>query len=216
MSISSIANSILYNSELLSTTSNTDEESPLEKLIAERNGTSSSTTDETVLSPGRKLLRASSSASEALATLKANGLAVTQENVEQEIEQKETEFQLLVKTSLKALGVDEDIEFKIALDENGKIVVNSSHEDKSKVQNFFDNTPALADEFKSIESLKNLQKNMQDSRGVDATSIRRSIQLENMDAYFQGLEEGQSSSSPLILAYSKNSIMAMAGINLSV
>lgn len=216
MSISSIANSILYNSELLSTTSNTGEESPLEKLIAEKNGTGSSTTDETALSPGRKLLRAASGASEALAGLKEKGLAVTLDNVEQEIQRKETEFQLLVETSLKALGVDEDIEFKIALDENGKIVVNSSHEDKNKVQNFFDNTPALADEFKNIESLKNLQKNMQNSQGADMANIRRSIQLENMDAYFQGLQESQGSSNPLILAYSKNSILAMSGIDLSV
>ena len=62
----------------------------------------------------------------------------------------------------------------------------------------------------------NLQKNMQNSQGADMANIRRSIQLENMDAYFQGLQENQGSSSPLILAYSKNSILAMSGIDLSV
>lgn len=212
MSINSV-DSILYNSELLNGTNKKEDESLLEQLAKQK---SEQTTEEAILSPGRKLLQSATSASEALAEMKKNGIPVNQQNVAQEIERKETEFQLLVATSLKALGVDEDIEFKIALDENGKIIVNSSHEDKDKVQNFFDNNPELADAFKGIESLKNLQKNMENSRSMDTTSIRKSVQLENMNAYFQGIEQGQDAFGPLILAYSKTSIMAMAGVNLSV
>lgn len=215
MSVSSVTGSLLYNSELLNGTSKQEEDNLLDKLTKEKSEQNKAA-EEVGASPGRKLLRAASGASDALADLKAKGVPVTLKNVNQEIQKKESEFQLLVAASLKALGVDEDIEFKIALDENGKIIVNSSHEDKDKVQNFFDNTPELGDEFKKIESLRNLRKNMETSRSMDVTSIRKSVQLENIGAYFQGMEQGGDSFSPLILAYSKSSIMAMAGVNLSV
>jgi len=212
MSINSIG-STLYNSELLNGTNKKEDESLLDQLANQKSGQA---TDESALSPGRRLLQSASGASEALAEMKKNGVPVNLQNVDQEIQKKEAEFQLLVATSLKALGIDEDIEFKIALDENGNIIVNSSHEEKDKVQNFFDNNPELTDVFKGIESLKNLQKNMQNSRSTDTASIKRSVQMENMNAYFQGIEQGQDAYGPLILAYSKTSILAMAGINMNV
>lgn len=213
MSVNSITNDILYNSALLNGTKN-NEESLLEELASQKEKTEE--TKEAMLSPGRKLTRATSNASEALAELEAKGITVNRKNIASEIEQREAEFKLAVAASLKALGVDENIEFKLSLNEKGDIIVNTSNADKNKVQQFFDNNPAFSEEFKKIESLKNLHKNMESSQGMSQTGIRRSIQLENADVYLQGLSNGNDSYSPLILAYSKNSMVALAGVNINV
>ncbi len=209
MSISSIVGNKGY-SALLDNSNN--EQNLLDKL-AEEKAKSKTGSNESIVSPGRKQLRAYTSTGDALASLKENGIPITRESVATEIERRELQFQLLVSSSLKALGIDEDIEFKITLDDNGKIIVNSSHEDKDKVQNFFDSTPELAEKFKNLESLKNLSKSMERTP-VSMTSLRKSIQLENMDSFFRGME--QASYSSLILSYSKSSILSLAGIDMSV
>ena len=212
MSIDSIVNNSWYTSPLLDNNKE-EEESLLEQLAGERSKKNTETAE--ALSPGRKLLQAASEASDAISSMRQNGTPITKEGVDSEIQRKEMEFQMIVSASLRALGVDEDIEFKIALDENGNLVAEGDHPDIDKVQKFFDENPELAEEFKSIESLKNFRKNM-DTAPMSSTSLRRSLQLENMNAYFQGMEEGQNSYSPLIMSYANNSLLALSGINLSV
>lgn len=212
-SINNAINNALYNSPLLSNT-NKNEESLVEQMKNQKN--KSEEIKEAMLSPGRRMSRAASNASEAIAELQAKGISINKESIAAEVKQRESDFQVLVSGYLKALGVDEEIEFKVALDGNGKIIVNTSHGDKDKVQQFFDNNPELSDEFKNIESLKNLQKSMETNQSMNQADIRRNIQLENLDAFFQGMDSGNDTGTPLIMAYGKNSILALAGVNLNV
>ena len=215
MSISSVTGNNWYiSSALAGSDGSENEKSPLEIMVEEKKD-SQSGSGQQAISPDRKQLQAYTNAGNALSRLRESGTAITRESVAAELQRKELEFQLVVSSSLKSLGIDENIEFKIAMDSSGNIIVNSSHPDKDRVQEFFDSTPSLADEFKNIESLRNLSKSMSGSP-LSMVNLRRSIQLENLSSYFEGMEQAAQSYSPLILAYSKSSIRSLTGINISV
>lgn len=212
MSIDSIVNNARYNSALLG--SNTTEES--DKIAEElRKEKGKETVKEKDVSPGRKVLKAFNKAEAAINYCRNKGLPINSSSIEEESLKMEATFQLKVKASLKLLGVDENIEFKLALDASGKIVVNTDHPDKDKVQNFFDNTPGLADEFKNIQDLKNLKNVMQESKGMTGSQIRSSIQADHLHTFLNGMDKNESYS-PLILSYGKSKLTSLAGINLSV
>ena len=216
MSISSVVNQYTYQSSLLNETNSENEtDSLIARLKKEKEGEAEETQQQS-LSPGRKLLQAATNATRALEALKEKGIPVKSGDIAEEAARMEEEFQLKIKLALKTMGVDEDIEFVLGLDEAGKIVVNADHEDKDLVQAFFNANPELSEELSDIEALKNLHKTMtNNSKGMSSVDIRKSIQLENLDAFYSGFESDDGYSS-LLMAYTKNSISALAGLNLKV
>ena len=216
MSITSInGNGYWYTpAALLDKDSNGSEQSRVDSLLGGKSEEQDSPVKQAI-SPGRRQVQAYANAGSALAALRENGTAITRESVAAELERRELEFELLVSSSLKAMGIDEKIEFKLGLDSSGKLIVNSAHPDRERVQAFFDNTPALADKVKDIESLRNLSRSMESSP-VSMISLRRSLQLENLNAFFEGLEKTEQSYGSLILSYSNSSLTALTGLNINV
>ena len=201
---------------------NMERELRLAKEAQEKNSAKNTAkTGSKPLSPGRRLLSASASAKEALEQMRARGVAINKENIASELQTLEEGFQAKVKLGLKAIGVDEKADFKVGLDESGKIIVNSEHADKDKIQKYFDDNPDLADLFKNIEALKNLKQVMvENASKANPIEIRKSIQMESIDALLSGFDGkgGNSSSlfSPLILSYGNNSLSSFKGLNLKV
>lgn len=225
MSISSIQNPYYTPSALLNNSEKNDENSEVSRLAQEaQEKKGAKNTDKTgskPLSPGRRLLSASASAKEALEQMRARGVVINKENVAKELQTMEEGFQAMVKLGLKDIGVDEKADFKVGLGESGKIIVNSEHADKEKIQKYFDDNPELADLFKNIEALKNLKQVMvENASKANPIEIRKSIQMESIDALFSAFDNnaGNSSSlfSPLILSYGNNSLSSFSGLNLKV
>lgn len=225
MSISSIQNPYYTPSPLLDNSEKSDENNEASRLAKEaqekNSAKNTAKTGSKPLSPGRRLLSASASAKEALEQMRARGVAINKENIASELQTLEEGFQAKVKLGLKAIGVDEKADFKVGLDESGKIIVNSEHADKDKIQKYFDDNPDLADLFKNIEALKNLKQVMvENASKANPIEIRKSIQMESIDALLNGFDGkgGNSSSlfSPLILSYGNNSLSSFKGLNLKV
>ena len=215
-SITSLVNQYSLQNSLLNESSNEDSNESLSAKLRKDIEAKAEQSKQQAISPGRKLLQAATEASRALEGLREKGIPIKSGDIAEEASRMESDYQLKIKVALKALGVDEDIEFKLGLDKSGKVVVNAEHADKDTVQAFFDANPELSEELKDIEALKNLQKTMtNNSKGMSAVDIKRSIQLENMNAFYSGLN-GDDSYSSLIMSYTKNSISALAGINVKV
>lgn len=225
MSISSIQNPYYTPSALLDNSEKSDEYNETSRLIKETQeknaAKDTSKTGSKPLSPGRRLLSASANAKEAIEQMRSRGVAINKENIAKELQTMEEGFQAMVKLGLKALGVDEKADFKVGVDESGKIIVNSEHADKDKIQKYFDDNPELADLFKNIEGLKNLKQVMvENSSKANPIEIRKSIQMESIDALFSAFDNNSNSSSslfsPLILSYGNNSLSSFSGLNLKV
>lgn len=215
-SITSIVNQYSLQNSLVNESSSEETNESLSAKLRKDIEDKAEKTKQQAISPGRKLLQAATEASRALEALREKGIPIKAADISEEASRMEEEFQLKIKVALKALGVDENIEFKLGLNKSGKIVVNADHADKDAVQAFFDANPKLSEELKDIESLKNLQKTMSNnSKGMSTVDIRRSIQLENMNAFYSGLNNDDSYSS-LIMSYTKSSISALSGINVKV
>lgn len=215
-SINSIVNQYSLQNSLVNESSSEESNESLSARLKKEKEDKTAQVKQQALSPGKKLLQAATEASRALEGLKEKGIPIKSADIAKEASRMEEEYQLKIKVALKTLGVDEDIEFKLGLGKSGKIVVNAEHEDKDLVQSFFDANPELSEELKDIEALKNLQKTMTgNSKEMSTVDIRRSIQLENMHAFYSGLG-GDDSYSSLIMSYTKSSISALAGVNIKV
>ncbi len=110
-----------------------------------------------------------------------------------------------IKTNLKNIGIDPDIDFRLTV-EDGKIVVNSDHPDAAKVQILLDKNPELTKDYLQVDALAGLdgaRKAMQ----IDPTALRKRIEMESMATWWANT--GTSS----IGAFSGGSLSSYAGIN---
>ncbi len=176
---------------------------------------------EAYVSPGKALLNTNSRALDIIKQMKADGITVNSNSISEKLSELEQEFAEQVKRELKERGVAEDVDFRVSLDENGKVKVYSSHKDAKAVQKYFDDNPELAENVADIEamsSLKNsLGKNKEAAAALTPGALRKNLQMESMDIFFAGLngETGEGFDdlfTPQILSYAESKLTTFSGV----
>jgi len=116
-----------------------------------------------------------------------------------------------INSGLNSLGVDADVKFTLQVNTDGSATVVSDSADKAKIQQFFDDNPALVKQYQQIEALSGLddaRKAMQ----IAPSEMRKRIEVESMAAWWSG----SNSSSSYFGSYSDGNMSVLAGLNLSV
>ena len=118
----------------------------------------------------------------------------------------EEEFQAQVKADLTKLGVDEDVVFKLYMDDKGAVKVECADaEQKKKIEQYLKDNTKIADKFKEIQTLADIE-NTRTNPTYSPQAVRSRIQTEAMTTWFTNL--GQSSSSTADYFSSKSALNA--------
>ena len=168
---------------------------------------------EAYVSPGKALLNTNSRALNIIKQMKADGATINSSSISEKLSELEQEFAEQVKRELKERGVAEDVDFRVALDEDGKVKVYSSHKDAKAVQKYFDDNPELAEKVADIEALSSLTGSLSanEKANVDISGLRKNLQMESLEHFFAGLEgsgtgEGSDWFTPQILSYANTQL----------
>lgn len=94
-------------------------------------------------------------------------------------DQLSEEFQETVKNGLKEAGVAEDADFRLSLDEEGKLLVSSNHKDKAKIEQFFKENPDLAKTYTKIQTLNQVEE----ARKMSGTDLKDAYEKANLLSY---------------------------------
>lgn len=94
-------------------------------------------------------------------------------------------FSAKVKTGLKTAGVAEDADFRLSLESDGTFKVHSNHKDKAKIEKFFKDNPKLTEDYKTIESLNQLE-NMRSTHSVDMNTAYNQARMLSMSMSMGG------------------------------
>ena len=177
--------------------------------------------EEAYVSPGKALLNTNSRALNIIKQMKADGITINSDSISKKLSELEQTFAEQVKRELKDRGVAEDVDFRVAIDENGKVKVYSSHKDAKAVQKYFDDNPKLAENVADIEAMSSLKNSLGKNKEAAATltpgALRKNLQMESMDTFFAGLngetEEGFGDMfTPQILSYDESKLTTFSGV----
>lgn len=139
------------------------------------------------------------------------------EDYRQKLEQ---DFASAVRSDLKEMGVDPEIEFQLVLDAYGNITVVSEHKDKAAVEQYLKDNPEMVDVFKHIQALSNLKKSQQGSVAQNAAftrNLKRSLQAEAIQAFFETTDNnGQDYFSQIATFGSNAATSYLLGLNTKV
>ncbi len=134
----------------------------------------------------------------------------------------ESAFSESLSASIQASGVADDATFSIALDADGNILVSSTHDDSSKIQQYFDDNPDIGTQLREALTMNNVDTESTVYFSVDATgttSVISSAQ-QALQSYFdtntdissqllQGLEEvGTELSASLSLSLDEDGVLS--------
>ncbi len=168
---------------------------------------------EAYVSPGKALLNANSRAINVIQQMKSEGVSVNSKALREKLAELEKDFSEQVKRELKERGVAEDVDFRVALDDEGKVKVYSTHKDAKLVQQYFDDNPELAEKVADIEALSSLTGSLSanEKANVDISGLRKNLQMESLEHFFAGLEgsgtgEGSDWFTPQILSYANTQL----------
>ncbi|GHV53473.1 hypothetical protein FACS1894206_04250 [Deltaproteobacteria bacterium] len=133
----------------------------------------------------------------------------------------EEDFTNAVRSDLKEMGVDPEIQFQLVLDASGAVKVITSSEDKGKIEQYLQDNEAMVDVFKHIQALSNLKKTAQKSGVSDteftARNLKRSLQAEAMQAFFNtGSDNGADYFSQIANFSSNDMTSYFLGVNSKV
>lgn len=121
----------------------------------------------------------------------------------------EASFSETVRKDLLALGVDKDIEFRLASDGQGGVSVVSNHADKAKVEKYFKDNPDMVAKFNDIQALTGLDQTRK-AQQISPAALRTRIQMESMALWFDSTSNGGGSS---ILDFNMQASNFLASIN---
>ncbi len=121
----------------------------------------------------------------------------------------EASFSETVRKDLLALGVDKDIEFRLASDGQGGVSVVSKHADKAKVEKYFKDNPDMVAKFNDIQALTGLDQ-ARKAQQISPAALRTRIQMESMALWFDSTSNGGGSS---ILDFNMQASNFLASIN---
>lgn len=140
----------------------------------------------------------------------SNDSRVTFSQIDKYRQQLEDSFNTSVQEGLKSQGVDSDIDFTLQVNDDGSVTVQSSHEDSSKIQAFFDANPDVVKTYRQIEALSGIDA-ARASMQFSPSTIRKRLQIESMAAWWAA-----SGNSSYFGSYSSGKLSLMAGLNLSI
>ena len=175
---------------------------------------------EEYVSPGKALLNANSRALDIIRQMKADGIKVNSDSIAEKLTELEQKFAEQVKRELKERGIADDVDFRVSLDEEGKVKVYSNHKDVKAVQKYFDDNPELAEKVADIEALSSLKTSLGKSKEAAALSpvaLKKNLQMESMDYFYAGLEGENSGGlmdmfTPQILSYAESKLTTFSGV----
>lgn len=176
---------------------------------------------EQYVSPGKALLNANSRALDIIRQMKADGIKVNSDSIAEKLTGLEQEFAELVKRELKDRGIDENVDFRVSLDDDGKVKVYSTHKDAKAVQKYFDDNPELAEKVADIEALSGLKASLNKSKestaALSPVALKKNLLMESMDYFYAGLEGEDSGSlmdmfTPQILSYAESKLTTFSGV----
>jgi hypothetical protein len=121
----------------------------------------------------------------------------------------EASFSETVRKDLLALGVDKDIEFRLASDGQGGVSVVSNHADKAKIEKYFKDNPDMVAKFNDIQALTGLDQ-ARKAQQISPAALRTRIQMESMALWFDSTSNGGGSS---ILDFNMQASNFLASIN---
>ena len=111
---------------------------------------------------------------------------VTFSQVQQYKSQLEKEFSTNIQKGLEGLGVAKDAAFTVTVAQDGKILVDSSHPDKAKIQNYFDTHPEHGKQIRQDLANRNIKDSTPVKFSVSSTGIVSPIstQQNTLQDYF--------------------------------
>ncbi len=188
---------------------------------AQQEAAAKSGEQEAYVSPGKALLNTNSRAINIIQQMKADGVTVNATSIGEKLGELEQEFAELVKRELKERGVAEDVDFRVSLDENGKVKVYSGHKDAKAVQKYFEDNPKLTEQVADIEALSGLKnalnKNKEAAASLNPVALKKNLQMESMDLFYAGLNgenngELNDMFTPQILSYADSKLSTFSGV----
>lgn len=176
---------------------------------------------EQYVSPGKALLNANSRAINIIRQMKEDGIKVNSGAISEKLGELEQDFAELVKRELKDRGIADDVDFRVSLDEEGKVKVYSGHKDAKAVQKYFDDNPKLAEQVADIEALSSLSSSLSKSKeaasALNPTALRKNLQMESLEYFMAGAngEDGgglMDMFTPQILSYADSKLSTFSGV----
>ncbi len=110
-----------------------------------------------------------------------------------------------MKSDMKSQGIDPDIDFRLSI-VDGKVVVNSSHEDAATIQALFDNSAELTKLYMQVDALAGLES-ARKSMQVDPDTLRERIVIENMAAWWS------TTGTSTVGSYFSGTLSTFSGVN---
>lgn len=210
MAISGIADTV-YNAYKAIEEKKTDESGNKENSSSS-SVTNSKTSTNKFSTPGEALASTLNSVSDVLERLGYTG-RVTATAINQQKEKLEKAFEAQVKGDLKKLGVDENIDFRVALDQAGNIVVKTDSPDKDKVEAYFKDNPGYAQVLKDIQTLSNAKRQTgSDSNIVNMADLRKTLQAQYISNFFLD-SMGSNGFATNTLSFSNGIMQSILGIS---
>lgn len=187
---------------------------------AQQEAAAKSGEQEQYVSPGKALLNANSRALNIIRQMKEDGIKVNSGAISEKLGELEQEFAEQVKRELKDRGIADDVDFRVSLDEEGKVKVYSTHKDAKAVQQYFDDNPKLAEKVADIEALSSLKSSLaksQESAAANPVALRKNLQMESLDYFFAGFEGENGGNvmdafTPQILSYAESKLSTFSGV----
>lgn len=112
------------------------------------------------------------------------------------------------KKGLESTGVDPNANFRLTVDNNGKIKVAGEHPDIAKIQKFFDDNPELSKKYLQVQALADLDS-ARKAMSINPNELKKRIELESMAVWWG--DSGNSSSG--IGAFSGGNLSILSGLN---
>ncbi|WP_165065629.1 hypothetical protein [Desulfovibrio sp. ZJ200] len=129
----------------------------------------------------------------------------------QSVLDKENELGKKIQTGMDSLGIDPNTDFSLQINPDGSVSIISDSADRDKIQQFFDENPALVKKFLQIDALSGIddaRKAMQ----IAPNEMRKRIQIESMAAWWAGSNDAGS----YFGMYSNGNLSMLSGLNLNV
>lgn len=174
-----------------------------------------STTSSLLSSQGREEIM------KAISSMKKEGYtSFTFSAIEDYRKKLENDFSNAVRSDMREMGLDENMQFTLVADASGKVRVISDHADKAALEMYFEDNPEMVDVFKHIQALSNIRKTQQKAASLGnamAKDLKVSLQAEALSAFFDTMDETGSDYFSQIANFGSNGTTSyLLGLNQKV
>ncbi|WP_165175323.1 hypothetical protein [Desulfovibrio sp. ZJ369] len=129
----------------------------------------------------------------------------------QNVLDKENDLGKKIQTGMDSLGIDPNTDFSLQINPDGSVSIISDSADRDKIQQFFDENPALVKKFLQIDVLSGIE-DARKAMQIAPNEMRKRIQIESMAAWWAGSNDASS----YFGMYSNGNLSMLSGLNLNV